>query len=95
LSSTPFHSHENEEEFIYILKGNGKFITEKEEYELKDNTVIFIKPGIKHKIENIRETPLWFIFVYSPPDLEKEINFKILFRKPSFFTLIFFIKNAK
>jgi mannose-6-phosphate isomerase-like protein (cupin superfamily) len=73
LSSTPFHSHENEEEFIYILKGNGKFITEKEEYELKDNTVIFIKPGIKHKIENIEESPLWFIFVYSPPGPEEEI----------------------
>ncbi|MEM2260615.1 MAG: cupin domain-containing protein [Candidatus Methanomethylicaceae archaeon] len=73
LSSTPFHSHDNEEEFIYIIKGKGRFITEKEEYELTDNTVIFVKPGIKHKIENIENSPLWFVFVYSPPGPEKEI----------------------
>lgn len=73
LSSTLFHSHDNEEEFIYILKGKGKFITEKGEYELTDNTVIFVKPGIRHKIENIENSPLWFIFVYSPPGPEQAV----------------------
>ncbi len=73
LSSTIFHSHDNEEEFIYIMKGKGKLITEKEEHEVIDNTVIFIKPGIKHKIENSEKYPLYFIFVYSPPGPEKGI----------------------
>lgn len=49
LSSIPFHSHDNEEEFMYIIKGRGKFITEKEKYEIIDNTIIFVKPGVNIK----------------------------------------------
>jgi mannose-6-phosphate isomerase-like protein (cupin superfamily) len=72
LSKIPYHSHEKEEEFMYIINGKGKLITEEGNYELSDDSIIFVKPNVKHTIVNELNEPLYFLFVYSPPGPEQK-----------------------
>ncbi|RKY50693.1 MAG: hypothetical protein DRP92_07730, partial [Candidatus Neomarinimicrobiota bacterium] len=59
------HSHEMEQAF-YILEGEALFEIEGVEYQVKENTVVFIPPNTKHKILNIGEKMLKILIVMAP-----------------------------
>lgn len=65
-SMVPEHKHDIQEEVMYFVSGQGKFITEDEEIEIYPGTVIYNPPGKSHKILNTGDEVLRFIWIYSP-----------------------------
>lgn len=47
----PFHSHDGLDEIMIVLKGEGKFYCGNEVVKYKEDDVITIPAGSKHKIE--------------------------------------------
>lgn len=62
----PYHLHKKQESVYYIIQGKAKLIIEDEEYIVEQDTVIFIPPNERHQIQNVGETDLTFIEVFSP-----------------------------
>ena len=63
----PAHSHDQQEEIIYILEGEGEFITPEETIPLKPGVAVFIPPGLEHRIVLTGDQPLKLVTVFSPP----------------------------
>lgn len=61
------HSHESEEEIIYILSGQGAIISNDEETLLEPGVAVFIPPGVPHQIRVDGAEPLKLVTVFSPP----------------------------
>ena len=49
--STPYHTHDWEHEG-FILAGDGRLVTEKDEIPLKPDDAFYIAPGEKHCLTN-------------------------------------------
>ena len=49
--------------FFFVLSGMGKFITEKGNYDLTENTLMYYPSGIKYNIKSDKNCPLNFITV--------------------------------
>lgn len=62
----PDHVHEKEEEVMFFLSGEGKFVTEDEEISLEPGIAIYNPPGKTHKIINTGNEVLKFVWIYSP-----------------------------
>ena len=61
------HSHDNEEEIYYILKGKGFVVDNGIRQEVKEGDVILTGNGASHSIENTSSEPLevlGFILLY-------------------------------
>lgn len=61
------HTHETEEEIIYILSGVGAIIAEGEETRLEPGVAVFIPPGLPHQIRVDGAEPLKLVTLFSPP----------------------------
>lgn len=61
------HSHENEEEVIYVISGNGETKVGDRTYPLEPGVAVFTEPGIEHGVKNTGSEPLVLISVFSPP----------------------------
>lgn len=68
------HYHKRATQVFFILKGRAVFIIEDEEYELKPEQGIEIKPGQKHFISNKEQTDLEFILYSYPSTKNDRIN---------------------
>jgi putative monooxygenase len=70
----PEHKHDIQEEVMYFVSGQGKFVTEDEEIDLNPGTVVYNPPGKLHKIINTGDEVLRFVWIYSPqlPSHKKE-----------------------
>ena len=66
-SCIPLHVHENEEEAMFIIQGEGKLIAGDEEYPVKAGSAIFSPIGVKHTIINTGDVPLKLVWAYAPP----------------------------
>ncbi|MGE5542581.1 MAG: cupin domain-containing protein [Bacillota bacterium] len=68
-SRIPEHVHENEEEAMYIISGEGRLVINggEETYDVKAGTAIFAAVGQKHEIINTGSTELKLVWAYSPP----------------------------
>lgn len=73
-SELPYHSHESEEEIMFIYRGKGQLVVEGETFELVPETMVFIPKGLKHTFKNTGEEPLSFCFFYAPPGPEQNIR---------------------
>lgn len=62
----PAHKHDNEEEVMFFISGQGRFVTKDEEFDLVPGTVVYNPPGDQHKIINTGNEVLRFIWIYSP-----------------------------
>jgi putative monooxygenase len=62
----PEHKHDQEEEVMYFISGQGKFITADEEIELQPGICIYNPPGAMHKIVNTGNEDLEFVWIYAP-----------------------------
>lgn len=65
-SQVPPHKHEKEEEVMFFLQGQGKFITEDQEIELRPGICVYNPPGAVHSIVNTGQEVLKFVWIYSP-----------------------------
>jgi mannose-6-phosphate isomerase-like protein (cupin superfamily) len=61
------HTHQTEEEILYILSGEGVIITDGKETRLEPGAAVFIPPGLPHQIRVDGEEPLKLVTVFSPP----------------------------
>lgn len=61
------HSHQAEEEIIYILSGQGAIIAEGKETRLEPGVAVFIPPELMHQIRVDGEESLKLVTVFSPP----------------------------
>jgi quercetin dioxygenase-like cupin family protein len=57
---TPYHAHPWEHE-VYVLEGEGVFVTDKEEIPFKAGTAIFADPNMKHQFRNSGSTLMRFL----------------------------------
>ncbi len=61
------HTHETEEEIIYILSGEGAVIAGQQESRLEPGVAVFIPPGLPHQIRVDGAEPLKLVTLFSPP----------------------------
>jgi quercetin dioxygenase-like cupin family protein len=61
------HTHEKEEEIIYILSGQGAVGSAGKEERLEPGVAVFIPPGLEHQIRVDGEDPLKLVTLFSPP----------------------------
>jgi mannose-6-phosphate isomerase-like protein (cupin superfamily) len=68
-SMIPNHKHEDSEELMYIVSGHARLVIEdgQEVYEVGPDTAIYSPIGVTHRLENIGDTELKLVWVYSPP----------------------------
>ncbi len=68
-SMIPDHKHEDSEELMYIVSGRARLVIEdgQEVYEIGPDTAIYSPIGVTHRLENIGDTELKLVWVYSPP----------------------------
>ncbi len=64
------HSHENNEEALYILEGKGRAVVEGENYAMTPGTTIYLGKGNRHMFINEGETALRWVWVIIPNGLE-------------------------
>ena len=76
---TPFHTHDFEHE-VYVVDGEGIFVTEEKDYPFKKDDVIYADPNMKHQFRNAGDKPLKFICVVPldnpKPKVEEEKPYK-------------------
>jgi quercetin dioxygenase-like cupin family protein len=61
------HTHETEEEIIYVLSGSGFVDMEGAKEEVKEGTVIQVPIGKSHSMSNQSDEEMNFIFCFNPP----------------------------
>jgi quercetin dioxygenase-like cupin family protein len=65
--TAPAHTHDAQEEIIYILEGQGDFITADGVKALEPGVAVFIPPGLEHRIVVNGGQPLKLVTLFSPP----------------------------
>jgi quercetin dioxygenase-like cupin family protein len=65
--TAPAHTHDTQEEIIYILEGKGDFITAEQVHALAPGVAVFIPPGLEHRIVVHGDQPLKLVTLFSPP----------------------------
>lgn len=60
------HTHDQQEEIIYILEGTGKFKTDTEDIILEPGLAIYVPPGLEHAVINDGPETIRLITLFSP-----------------------------
>ncbi|MEO0226035.1 MAG: cupin domain-containing protein [candidate division WOR-3 bacterium] len=68
-----WHTHQNEDEFFYVLKGEIFIDLEKEAVHLKEQEGFLVKKGLRHRSRS--EKPAWILLV--EPTATKTLGDKI------------------
>ncbi len=61
------HTHQTEEEIIYIFSGRGTISSAVKEVRLEPGVAVFIPPGLEHQIRVDASDPLKLATLFSPP----------------------------
>jgi len=61
------HTHQTEEEIIYILSGRGAVVSAEKEGRLEPGVAVFIPPGLEHQMRADASEPLKLVTLFSPP----------------------------
>ena len=67
-----FHAHPHSEQITYILSGTAKMVIGRRKVFLSKDTLVFIPPKIKHRIENTGKKSLHYIILWAPPPSAKD-----------------------
>lgn len=74
-SKIPAHTHQEQEEVMYVVSGNGVFIiNDTQEYPVSAGSALYAPPGVKHELVNRGNEPLKIVWVYSPPLPEHRVR---------------------
>ena len=63
---TPYHSHAWEHE-VFVVEGQGTFVTEEKDIPFKAGDAIFADPDMKHQFRNTGEGLLRFLCIIPHP----------------------------
>lgn len=63
----PAHTHQAEEEIIYVLTGTGEIRFDGEPEPIRRGSCIFIPPGVVHQIAVDSDEPMEITYIFSPP----------------------------
>jgi mannose-6-phosphate isomerase-like protein (cupin superfamily) len=63
------HLHHGYEECIYVLKGEGRTLTEGGELPVKAGDVVLVPPEEKHVTRNVGSDPLVLLCFFPTPDI--------------------------
>jgi quercetin dioxygenase-like cupin family protein len=66
-SAPPLHVHTLEEEQVYVLSGQGRFLTDEEEIPLETGVAIRVPVGVRHGSVNDGDEPLRLLCMFNPP----------------------------
>jgi quercetin dioxygenase-like cupin family protein len=65
------HKHLNNDEIVFIHKGEGTFTLDEEVIKVKTGDVIFVPRGTWHGLDNTGKENLQMVFQYSPAGFEE------------------------
>ena len=65
------HKHLNNDELIFIHKGEGILTLDEQSIEVKTGTVVFVPRGVWHGLENTGKENIRMVFQYSPAGFEE------------------------
>ncbi|MGE5106590.1 MAG: cupin domain-containing protein [Sphingobacteriales bacterium] len=65
------HKHLNNDELIFIHKGEGTLTLDEETIEVKTGDVVFVPRGVWHGLDNTGKENLLMVFQYSPAGFEE------------------------
>jgi mannose-6-phosphate isomerase-like protein (cupin superfamily) len=65
------HKHMNNDEIIFIQKGEGTLTLGEESIEVKSGDVVFVPRGVWHGLHNTSKENLRMVFQYSPAGFEE------------------------
>ncbi|WP_231186401.1 cupin domain-containing protein [Haladaptatus sp. DYF46] len=68
------HAHQDSEEVLYFLSGEGIQMIDDKEKTVSAGDVVYIPDGVEHSTENTSWEPLRFLAMYGPPGPESEIQ---------------------
>jgi len=60
----PLHSHEHEDQFYYVLEGEGVVHLGERDFPLKPGIAVTIPPGVPHAVRNPNDSPLRYLDVF-------------------------------
>jgi mannose-6-phosphate isomerase-like protein (cupin superfamily) len=65
----PMQVHDDQEEVMFVLSGNGTVVLndEKEELEINPMDAIYVPKGAYHMLKNSSDVPLQVLWILSPP----------------------------
>ncbi len=66
----PIHKHLNEDETFFFHKGNGTFLMDKKEIQVKTGSTAFVPKGTWHGLKNTGKELLIFTFGFTPAGFE-------------------------
>ncbi len=66
----PEHVHENEEEIIYILTGEGEIYFDGKPEPVKPGSCVLIPKKVVHSINNTSDVVMKLNYVFSPPVIQ-------------------------
>lgn len=66
-SAPPGHTHESEEEIVYVVRGRGRLIAPDCVVELEPGTAVYIPIGVEHATEADAREGLELVTVFAPP----------------------------
>ena len=72
------HLHHGYEECIYVLKGEGKTISDSGELVIRSGDVVLVPPEEKHLTRNTGSEPLVLLCFFPTPDIVSTTEFQIL-----------------
>lgn len=74
---TPYHSHPWEHE-VFVVEGEGAFITETDEIPFKAGDAIFADPDMKHQFKNTGSTLMRFLCLIPHESPAKKPEVKVV-----------------
>lgn len=60
------HTHELEEEIVFVIKGSGEAIVGGVLEQMVPDTAVVFPVGVEHVVRNTGDAPLEFVFMFSP-----------------------------
>ena len=66
-SDAPAHTHDAQEEIVFVLSGVGSVLLDGQPFSLHPGTFVFIPPGVQHQVRNEGNTPVRLLYAFSPP----------------------------
>ncbi len=73
-NATRMHSHESEQEIMFVYKGKGLAVIEDKSYPLEPETLVFVPPKVEHQLKNTGPEKLSFVFFYVPGGPEQYLR---------------------
>ena len=64
----PQNRHDDADQWLFVVSGDGTAIVEGQERALKSGTLLLIERGERHEVRNDGEAPLRTLNFYVPPE---------------------------